>query len=298
MLINTQFPIPTIALMLSSLAIACTSEAQPLEPLINTNWAQNSIWDDGKAELAYYEGLRTIYGAPRPHDHTMITVKEEFNRDFYTKADWPYGEKPLLTVLKQNQVSTIPTPNYPYHYMASVFFDRAKVDQGAVKLSLSSQEWCGLTAKEFALHGKVPVQTYMSYWDGQGTGSAPLEIARSGVFFEEELPLLVRTLNFADGANATFNLLENQTTSKVQLQPATTTVELTITAPTTELEIPLGSIEPDDYWTITIEGNNRSLAFQVSREYPNTLLHYSLGNGREYALNELERREYWVIREE
>lgn len=271
--------------------------AQPLEALIDLNWAQNALWDDGQAELAHYQGTRVIYGQARPHDQTLITVKEDFNRAFYVKADWPYGEKSVFPVLKQNQVATIPTPNYPYHYMASVFFDRAKLEQGALKVTVSSQEWCGITTKEFALYSKVPTLTYMSYWDGQGTGSKPLDVPRSGVFFEEELPLLVRTLKFSEGATASFMLMENQTTSNVQLEPKATDAVLTVNKPAEALSLPLGQIPAEEYWTITIKTAEKPMTFQVANNYPNTLFAYDLGDKRQYTLKEQERRDYWVIRE-
>lgn len=285
-------------LSLAILVCATKATSQPLEVLIDQSWAKQSLWEDGLAEIAVYQGEQVIYGKSRPHSLRLITVKEDFNADLYVKADWPYSpDKPIFPVLKQNQVATIETPNYPYHYMASVFFKRDNMNAGAVKLTTSSQEWCGITSKEFAIYSKVPTQTFISYWDGQGTGTVPLDFTASGTFFEEELPLLVRALNFQPGATASFNVVRNQTTSKAQQKPKVDSVVLTISEPKEPLVLPNQTVALEDYWVIDVTGGDQPpRQFQVGRDYPNPLFRYDLGGGRIYELESLERRDYWVIR--
>jgi len=108
-------------------AAGANAQRVALSDAIYNGWATDPVWDDGNAEVAEYRGERIVYGEVRPHTYRLITVKEDFNTEYYAKADWPYGQKPILTVIKQNQTATIETPNYPYHYMTSVFFDRSAI---------------------------------------------------------------------------------------------------------------------------------------------------------------------------
>ena len=87
-------------------------------------WAADKLWDDGLAEVAEYRGARVIYGAARPHRAVLIVVKEDFGDDLQVKADRFEGRQ-LTTVLKLNWQASIPTPNYDYHYLTSVFVRRA-----------------------------------------------------------------------------------------------------------------------------------------------------------------------------
>ncbi|MEQ8819207.1 MAG: hypothetical protein RLY93_03115 [Sumerlaeia bacterium] len=276
--------------ILVSLGLASTVPAQDgpkrLADAIDPDWAKASLWDDGQAEVATYEGERVIYGEARPHTHHLITVKEDFNRDFMVKADWPYDDKPLMTVLKQNQVATIPTPNYPYHYMASVFFDREDIGR-AVKMTVSSQEWCGITTKDVQFWEEPPVYRYTSYWDGQGMGEAKVpEAAAENTFFEEELPLLVRTLEFGDELELEFELMPNQTTSRAK-KPDPVEAQARVTR------------EEDAGWRIAVRAaDGRELNFTVANDEVNTLRAYSLGEGRSYTLANVERWPYWERRPE
>ena len=104
-------------------------------------------WEQGTAEVAKYQAKRIIYQKPRDFEYTLILVKETFNKEFNVKTD-DYQRDDLYDVMKVNKFARIPTDNYPYHYMTSVFFRR---DQPATvhKLVNTSQEWCGTTAKYF-----------------------------------------------------------------------------------------------------------------------------------------------------
>lgn len=252
-----------------------------LASVINPEWAQGEFWSDGKAEVARYHGERIVYGEPRPHELHLITVTEDFNREYWAKADWPYGQKPLLPVVKQNQNATIETPNYPYHYMTSVFFERARIGN-AVKMTVSSQEWCGSTFKEFQLHAQPVMFRYSSYWDGQGTGEATLPAHDANTHFEEELPLLVRTLRFRDGLAAALLLQPNQTTNKAPVPEASPAI--------------LNVAERLATWRVTIEAQDgRKLVFDVKKEYPNHLVAFEHSDGRHYELAAIERRAYWEL---
>ncbi len=269
------------ALALFSSHATADREAQPLRDLLDPNWATNELWNDGQAEVATYNASRIVYGNPRPHTAHLITVYEDFNTDFYVKADWPYGDKPILPVLKLNYVAEIPTPNYPYRFMVSAFADRADISN-LVRMTVSSQEWCGMTFKDFQLWKDRPVQVYHSYWDGQGNGTHALDAREA--FFEEELFLVLRALPFEDGLMAEFSLYDNQTTTKA---PKPVAVPAT-------LEVQ----DEGDGWQVTVvTTDGRRIDFVFGKEYPNVLRLYRHNDGRRLTLDRVERDAYWNIRE-
>ena len=70
-----------------------------LESYFNKRWANNSLWEDGKAEVAQYNATRTIYKKERKFTYTYITVSEDFNKEFNVKTD-DYQRNDLLKIMK------------------------------------------------------------------------------------------------------------------------------------------------------------------------------------------------------
>jgi hypothetical protein len=280
--------------------VACPPAFLPAQqtsfsPSLQTDWASNPLWNDGNAEVAEYEGTRLIYGKPRTHTHHLITVKEDFLTHNMVKADWPLEGKNVFPVIKQNAVSTVATENYPYHFMSSVFLSVEKPTTGAIKLTTTCHEWCGITTREFIrTNGTLGTtrQTWMSYWEGQGNGKSNPEFPENTVFMEE-LPLLVRMIQYRDTLTFPLNVMDNQTTSKTMSEPQTSSYTLLVQDPLNVLPVPYGTFNAEEYWTVVLRSSDRTLTFHVERKFPHHLLAYSLGDGREYKLKSLERWDYW-----
>ena len=256
----------------------------------NPRWAMNAMWEQGQAEVATYQAQRVIYQKPRDFEYTLILVKETFNEEFDVKTD-DYERKDLFDVMKVNKFARIPTDNYPYHYMTSVFFRR---EQPATvhKLTNSSQEWCGTTAKYFLNQGKQYTFGYNSYWDGQGVGEMDVE---GGIMFEDQLSYSLRALDFVDGLTFTQRVAESQVSSKATkptLYDATFTVSQANDfsldtdyelqeAPVWKVSVRLDEEKTNDYW--------------FSGEYPNVLLKQTTWDGQRLQLKETYLDDYWVI---
>lgn len=104
----------------------------------HTEWAMDDYWDDGKAEVAIYDAVTTIYNKPRTHQFTIITVKEDFNSAFKVKTD-DYDRSDLYPVMKVNRFARVETDNYPYQIMGSQFYHRKTPGQ-IHKYTYTSQE--------------------------------------------------------------------------------------------------------------------------------------------------------------
>lgn len=274
-----RFPLSVLLLGLGIALNGCTEgEAAPLSGLLDPDWAADSFWDDGKAEVATYEASRVIYGEDRPHTATLITVSEPHLAGEYVKADWPYDGKQILPAMKQNTFAVIPTDNYPYHFMVSTFTGRETGE--LFKMTVSSQEWCGITTKNYELWSEPARFQFISYWEGEGTGEAAFP-APDNAFFEEELPLVLRGLPFEEGLTAEFELFGNQTSSRApvpQSSPATMNVVET---------------ESSDFQVQVSAEDGRELSFLFQAEYPHVLLRFVHSDGRTLALQGVERDAYW-----
>lgn len=282
---------------LSGLLPACSSDKQKKAKLVaksaaesaltrrggffNQQWAMDTLWEDGLAEVATYAAERVVYGEPRKFDYTLITVKEEFNQQFNVKTD-SYQRPDLFPVMKVNEFCAIPTDNYPYHYLTSLFFRR---DQPTIlyKMTTSSQEWCGNTFKAITDEGLHYNQSFNSYWDQQGAGHRQL---RREVLFEDGLPYALRSLRFERKPSFVVPVYELQQTSKATspvLYKALIQTEDAQTADTTE---------PAWRVTVALDGQKTS-TYWFAKRYPNLLLRQNTWDGRTLLLKEVRRYAYW-----
>lgn len=253
--------------------------AQDHKPgVIIPSWAADSLWDDGKAEVSIYDSTRGVYGSERSFETVLIVVKEDFNREFMVKADWPYDGKDVFTVMKVNLVQEIETVAYPYRYMMSVFTPREE-PINAVKMTLTAHEWCGNTFKEYRGWEDPKSIKYNSYWDGQGDGQHLLP-GFTGVL-EDQLLYSLRSLNFTDGLEFKEKVLESQINNKAN-EPTITEAHFKVAEGTGD-------------WMVTVDFGGRTASYVFGKEYPNLLLSYDSGEGRTLTLTNTSRYSYWSI---
>jgi len=253
-----------------------------LNPEFNAQWAMDTLWEDGLAEVAVYNAERVIYDEVRQFEYVQLTVKEEFNQQYKVKTD-NYQRHDLFPVMKINQFCQIPTDQYPYQFLTSSFFRREN-PVGLYKLTSSSQEWCGNTFKAFQDDGLQYVQTYNSYWDGQGAGRRRL---RRDVLFEDALPYTLRSLRFADLPAFKATICELQQTSKAA-PPVYYKADLRVSeAPTTDA--------PEPAWLVRVQLTPGKVStYWFARKYPNVLLRQAAWDGRNLVLQKVSRYAYWT----
>ncbi|QMU28822.1 hypothetical protein [Adhaeribacter radiodurans] len=266
--------------------LACSSRNGVAGPgnytqYFNVNWAQQKFWDDGLAEVATYQAQRIVYNRARQFDYTLITVKEDFNKAFNVKTD-DYKRSDLFPVIKVNEFARIPTENYPYHYLTSLFFKREN-PVTVHKLTSSSQEWCGNTFKAITQKGNSFTYQFNSYWDNQGTGELSLkELA----LFEDQLPYTLRSLKFKENLTFKAPVYELQQTSKA-LPPTLFQATFSISQGSTE-EFPGGA------WLVTVQfAPDKQSQYWFSKKYPNALLRQRSYDGRTLELKNIQRFAYW-----
>lgn len=235
----------------------------------------NKLWEDGQAEVALYDAEMVIYGQPRPFEQALITVKEDFNKVYNVKTD-DYNRNDLFPVMKVNRFADIPTPNYPYHYLTSLFFKRDQPEQ-LHKMTHGAQEWCGNTFKQFELTPSGYAYDYNSYFDGYGDGE--MTIQGNDFWWEDQLPYILRALKFEDGLQFKKAVLNTQINTKTY-QPKIEDVDFAVT-------------DLDSLWQVEAvfaDGLNR---YQFRKEYPQVMVLQETKAGYHLRLKEVSRYKYW-----
>jgi len=253
-------------------------------------WAKNEKWDQGEAEVAKYDAQRVVYGEPRNFEYVFILVKETFNQEYEAKTD-DYDRNDLFEVMKINKFCRIPTDNYPYHYLTSIFYKREQPST-VYKLTNTSQEWCGNTSKYFLNQGRRYEFGYNSYWDGQGIGETKVD---GNIMFEDQLSHSLRALNFEDGLQFSQRVAESQVNSKAT-EPKIYEADFSVKqADGLSLQTDYTIGQGDDIWQVEVQLEaGKTNVYWFSGTYPNILLKQDTWDGRKLELKESYMDAYWV----
>jgi hypothetical protein len=158
--------------------IASPAFAQ-LSPALLQN---ESYWGDGKAEFNIYDAQIMREGAPRPCEALHVLVREPMD------SKQPGG----VPVLKLNQILHLPIGLYVQQLMLSNYW---RIDNAQLlRFSLTSSDSSANTYKEGRRDGEVFAYEYRTSSDGTGTREN-VSVPANGYFYDE-LPWLVRTIDF------------------------------------------------------------------------------------------------------
>lgn len=165
--------------------LACNVNGNQTGNNVNLPSEFGDYWYQGKAELANYDLLQVRYGEVRNGHAVLIFVTEDFSKNKQVKLDNPsQNQSDVIKVLKLNSTRKFTTGIYPYSTMTSVFtpvyFNENK---NTVKLTTTSQEWCGHTFLQANLKGDQYKIHGFSYFESEGD----LEYAVENVLMEDEV---------------------------------------------------------------------------------------------------------------
>lgn len=132
----------------------------------------NQYWYAGDAEITSYELEQARYGEIHSGKAVLVFVTEPFSRDKQVKTDNPGKED--VSVMKLNFTKKFNTGIYPYSMMNSSFVPVKEKNGHALKITSSSQEWCGHTYTQLnSRSGKFEVESH-SYFEREGDESFTL----------------------------------------------------------------------------------------------------------------------------
>ncbi|WP_188814006.1 hypothetical protein [Hymenobacter cavernae] len=248
-----------------------------LGPYFDSQWAMNELWEDSLAEVATYAAEQVVDDEIRRFDCTLITQKEEFTPQYNVKTD-DYARKDLFPVLKVSQMYSVPTDQYPRHFLTSLFFRR---DQPVplYKLTTSVQDGCGTTFKAINDDGLQYLEVYDSYRDKQGAGRRQL---RHEVLFEDALPYTLRSLRFARFPAFSVAVCATRQTNDAQ-PPAYYAAQVRVAD-----GLIADTAEPA--WRVTVAlADRKENVYWFGKQYPNLLLRQTTWDGRNLTLKSTRR---------
>lgn len=150
--------------------------------------AFKEYWYAGKAELSRYKLQQRRYGEMREGNAIMVFVTEPFLVNSQVKKERRTDEA-STKVLKLNLTKDFVTGIYDYHMMTSVFdpVNRKGFD-GPLKMTTSSQEWCGQSFMQLNdREGSYQVEG-RSYFQDEGDVDSTIE----DVLLEDEIWTRIR----------------------------------------------------------------------------------------------------------
>ena len=127
-------------------------------------------WYGGEAEITSYKLEQARYGELHEGYAVLVFVTEDFSKSKQVKLDNPQSAKDdAVSVLKLNRIKKFDTGIYRYSMMDSVF---TPVDLSSypntLKLTSSSQEWCGNTFTQLNLEDNGFEVRSFSYFESEG----------------------------------------------------------------------------------------------------------------------------------
>jgi hypothetical protein len=150
--------------------------------------ASNTYWTLGKAEVSVYELSQNRYRENHPGQVVSVFVTEDFLTDKQVKNE-RYTHPNSTWILKNIQLKKFTTGVYDYSLFTSVFtpIDRIAFPK-TLKVTASSQEWCGTIFTQLNLQENGYRYQQNSYFEKEG--DALNDVPQ--VFLEDEVYTVLR----------------------------------------------------------------------------------------------------------
>lgn len=274
--------------------------ARPLPaPVFDKNFWQH--WGDGKAELAAYDLVEPRYGEARSGVAVAVFVTEPFSHSLRVKAD-PGKHQPsdVFPAMKLNLMKDYATGIYDYNVMLSSFValerSSARLAGSAVKVSYSSQDWCGHVYSQLLFDPHGLRYDVHSYFDGEADRRQDLPNPQDGVA-EDLLLLWARGMTaplLAPGQTWNAPLLRSLQFSRDRhIPPSWTRATLARAAAPRRIRVPAGEFEADAFTADIHDGP--SWTIDVERSWPHRILRWETSAGERAELLGTARLEYWKM---
>lgn len=167
--------------------IGCTSPAaaEPVAAIpLPSNADKVAYWNQGKGELTSYRLEQGRYGELHEGHAVLIFVTEPFSREKSVKLDAPQrAGADAVEVLKLNHTRKFLTGLYPYSTMRSVFTP-TNGNERALKVSATTQEWCGHVFMQLTGRGEGYDGHLFSYFESEGDRALSVP---KGVWLEDDV---------------------------------------------------------------------------------------------------------------
>ena len=159
-----------IVIFVTVVVCVVANKVHSYEKINFTGYTQNEFrdyWYNQGAEISRFSLEQVRYGEIHQGDAILVFVTEELNPAIQVKADHSRPEN--IPILKLNSVRKFFTGIYPYSILTSVF---SPVDTQTyplpLKISSSTQEWCGHAYTQLNLNDDRYRVRMHSYFEKEG----------------------------------------------------------------------------------------------------------------------------------
>ncbi len=164
-------------------ATPATTTPHPSSVFASQTSGLDDYWYQGLAEITTYTLEQNRYDGIHPGEAILIFVSEDFLPEAQVKNDRGPREE-ATPVLKTNQIRRFTTGIYDYSIMTSVFTPtQTREYPFTLKVSMSSQDWCGQTYNQLNFRDGQYISELHSYFESEA--DATEEVAP--VLLEDEL---------------------------------------------------------------------------------------------------------------
>lgn len=153
-----------LAIALLVLIISCGMDDREVTKARILSDEFKKYWFENGAEINVYELKQARYGQERVGNAVLVFVTEPFEAQKLVKADEHKTDN--IPVLKLNFLKKFNTGVYDYSMMTSDFFPLTQ-GTNALKITSSSQEWCGHTFMQLENRKEYELRIH-SYFESEG----------------------------------------------------------------------------------------------------------------------------------
>jgi len=202
----TSATLALFALLLAGYAARTAPSYDTAEPITDTAFLTSELWNDGQAEVAFYqvERTRNQYGQDVAQNFLVGTylVKHDFDRAAMSKATSEAGS----SVSSFKYALFYEFESGSYQYKRNYVVNAAQADLTPLKASYTSFDWCSNTYRELAFHEDGVVAMLMRSDDyGNRAGTFTYQ---PNAYPVHVLPLLIRGLDFSETTEHTFFIVQ------------------------------------------------------------------------------------------
>ncbi len=252
-------------------------------------FSELALWEDGLSEMSYYDATCVIYDTKRSYTRVHLMNRQFMDERRWIKAsDSTVYRVPAFKFVVSEEV---PTENYNYRILMTTFLERPNLEP--LKVSVSSQEWCGHTFKilQWSRFQELEPKDWSldlcsySYFPDEGDVWWPLP---SNTDAYESLPLFARAVVASGGQSRAMHLLRSQRSNRAP-DPKPIDAVLKMEGGPRSIRVPLGKFEAQ---RVVVDWEGEPTWYDVETTAPFRVLEFREGdvNAR---LRLVERRAYW-----
>ncbi len=255
-------------------------------------------WYDGNGEIAVYKLTESRYGEPRSGRRVMIFVTEPLRKSTLVKPDNRLPDDSIVRVIKLNDVREFVTGIYNYSVTTSVFQtveNSGPYHRGAaVKVALSSQEWCGMVYDRMLLRKEGYSGKLFSYFEKESERDYVVPSGKNPIP-EENLWLLVRELQgtfCAVGESKQITMIPSMWSRRKKHVPVSTVTAVVSKRKLGKYQSVIGSAPASEF---TWKAGESVTSVTVEADYPHHILAFSEPDGSQGKLIAVKRLPYWKL---